>query len=477
MTSSNNALTNFPNGVSSFGVPVLGSGGTVPVVTGNVWFVSSTNGSNGNDGQSAATPFATLTYAISQAVANNGDLIIMEANHAETITSAAGINVNKAGLTIFGLGEGAAWPTFTFSTSTAASFVVSAAAVQISNIIGLSGIDQLTNPFNIQASTCTMNLVWRDTASNVEAVRAVLTNASATRFNLTLKHIGQTGGSHCVNAVRLVGNGDTRIQIDAYGKYSTAVVEFSTTAATNVVATGYMYNSGTTDGSKDVVDTITGSTWYALIEDGASGFTYEGGSGSPFAKSDAASVNANLLVPTANSTANVQMRDVVGNKTDAAVYLPTTTTSEIAYLKGAADLQESVVVSATAVITNGQTLFTVAGGPIQLISLMSICQTANNATASTLQYSSSGTLGATTQTLSGASSSLASATAGTSVILQGTTLATAPLVSASGANLSATVPLNIPAGTITAVVGVGSTTGTWIHYIRYVPLGKGVSVS
>lgn len=477
MTSTNNLLTVFPNGVSSFGVPVLGSGGTVPTTTGNVWFVSSTTGSNGNDGQSGATAFATLQTAINAAVANNGDLILIEPNHVETIVAAGGITCNKAGLIIWGLGEGTSWPTFTFSTSTAASFLVTAPAVQVSNILGLSGINGLTNPFNVQANTCTMNVVWRDTATNVEAVRAVLTSAAATRFNLTLKHIGQVGGSACVNAVRLVGNGDTRIQIDAYGKYSTAVVEFATTAATNVVVTGYMYNSGTTDGSKDVVDTITGSTWYALVEDGASGFTYEGGSGSPFVKSDAASVNANMAVPTANSTSNVLSRDVDGNKTDNPVYAPTATASEIAYLKGAADLQESVAVSATAVLTNGQTLFTVAGGPIQIVSLMSIFQTANGATASTFQYSSSGTLGATTQTISGASASLANATAGMSVILQGATLATAPLVNAGAANLANGGTINVPAGTITAVVGVGSTTGTVTHYIRYVPLAKGVTVS
>lgn len=477
MPTQNNLLTNFPNGATSFGLPLIGSGGTAPTVTGNVWFVNSNDGSNGNDGQSPATAFATLQAGINASVANNNDIIFVAANHAETITAAGGVTVNKAGLIIWGLGEGAEWPTFTFSTATTASFLVTALAVQVANIIGLSGINALVNPFNVQASTCTMNLVWRDTASNVEAVRAVLMNASATRFNLTLKHIGQTGGSACVNAVRLVGNGDTRIQIDAYGKYSTGVVEFATTAATNVVVTGYMYNSGTTDGSKDVVDTITGSTWYAQIEDGAAGFTFEGGSGSPFVKSDASSVNANLAVPTANSTANALVRDVVGNKTDASVYLPTATNSEIAYLKGAADLQENVVVSATAVLANGTTLFTIAGGPIALINLMSICQTANGAVATTLQYSSSGTLGTTTQTISGTSAALTSATAGTTVIFQGTALSTAPLVNANAANIALNTSIVLPAGTITSVVATGPSTGTWTHYIRYVPLAKGVTVS
>lgn len=147
----------------------------------------------------------------------------------------------------------------------------------------------------------------------------------------------------------------------------------------------------------------------------------------------------------------------------------------IASLGGSAEI---AVATGAAVISNGLALFTVAGGPVEIVELLSIAQTANDATASTLQYQSAGTLGATTATISGASASLASATAGTSVIMQGTALATAPLVSANGANISATPGgIVVPAGSIKAVVGVGSTTGTWKHFLRYRPLAPGAVVT
>lgn len=139
---------------------------------------------------------------------------------------------------------------------------------------------------------------------------------------------------------------------------------------------------------------------------------------------------------------------------------------------------ETAVASLTAaIISNGLVLFTVAGGPVEIVELLSICQTADDTTASTLQYQSTGTLGATTQTISGASASLASAAIGTSVILQGTALSTAPVVNANGAGISA-VPgsIIVPAGSLKAVVGVGSTTGTWKHYVRYRPLAPGATV-
>lgn len=132
--------------------------------------------------------------------------------------------------------------------------------------------------------------------------------------------------------------------------------------------------------------------------------------------------------------------------------------------------------SATAVMVNGNTLFTVSGGPILIVGLTSLCITTNDATASTLQYTTNPTAGSA-QTISAASASLANAAAGASVVLVGTALTTAANLSANGANLGMTAPMFCPAGTIKVVIGVGSTTGTWKHYISYLPIASGVTVS
>jgi len=129
-----------------------------------------------------------------------------------------------------------------------------------------------------------------------------------------------------------------------------------------------------------------------------------------------------------------------------------------------------------ATMVNGQTIFTVSG-PVLILGLVSVCATNNNATASTLQYSIVPTVGAAAQTISGASASLANAAAGASVSLVGTALTTAPSYNANGPNLSMTAPIFCPAGIIRLVVGVGSTTGTWGHYIYFLPLTPSSSVS
>lgn len=142
------------------------------------------------------------------------------------------------------------------------------------------------------------------------------------------------------------------------------------------------------------------------------------------------------------------------------------------------DQQEKAVTNTTAALVNGTTLFTIAGGPIEILSLVARCVTTNDGTASTLQWSADPTDGVAV-TISAASASLASVAAGGLVTCQGTTLATAPLVSASGANIAMAVTnaIVVGAGIITSTVGVGSTTGTWQHHLRYRPLARGVTVT
>lgn len=130
--------------------------------------------------------------------------------------------------------------------------------------------------------------------------------------------------------------------------------------------------------------------------------------------------------------------------------------------------------TATKVIVNADILFTVSGGPVAIEIYEAECITANDITASTLQLQSVPTVGTAT-TITGASTSLASATAGTTVLMNPTALSTAPTIvaaAAGGVQLGANVAnrIIVQPGTIKAVVGIGSTTGTWKHRLVYTPL-------
>jgi hypothetical protein len=213
------------------------------------------------------------------------------------------------------------------------------------------------------------------------------------------------------------------------------------------------------------------------------------------------------VVPTADAATNDLERDVVGNKTDAAVetgtttkslmaylkgvlatlgartatavYFPGTTVTLQAYLKGIVDLQGNVVATSTAAaLTNGATIFTITGGPIVVLDIFSICIATGDGGAATLQWSATPTVGTAT-TISGASGSLATAVAGSTLTGILTALNTAPTLNTTGPGLISTGPsrILIPAGTIKSVVGGSASTATWIHYMRYYPCAKGVSVA
>jgi len=424
------------------GVPTIGASG-LPLTNGQYWFVNSVTGSDGNPGNASNSPFATTKQAM--AAATTGDVIVWQQGHAEAITAAGGITVAKTGLTFAALGAGATRPTFTF-TGTASTFLVTGASTAIlGNILATNVTDQIVSPFVIQAADCTFGtqatpVEWRDKDSTHEAFRAVLTTAAADRLNINLTYNGQTGGTHCVNAVRLVGCDIGNINVDFYGKASTGVVEFATTLCTNIEVTGYFYNSGTTNFSKNVVDTITGSTWYANGWDGAAGAIFDGGSGSAIGSNDPAAVLS---------------------------------------------ISENVAVTTAAVLTQtaspGVTLFTIAGGPIEVVSLFTIVATVAGATATTIQYVSNPTLGAATLNLNAACTTLSGVAAGTTITLSGTSAATASVINLpNSATAQITTTTNryfAQVGNIAIIVGGASNTGTFQHYLRYKPLAKGVTVT
>ena len=93
-------LTNFPNGISSFGIPVMGGGG-IPATKGNVFFVDYGSGSDDNRGNRPNRAFKTLAYAYTQVVSNNFDVICLIGSSTHVLTEM--LTVAKNRVTIIGV--------------------------------------------------------------------------------------------------------------------------------------------------------------------------------------------------------------------------------------------------------------------------------------------------------------------------------------------------------------------------------------
>ena len=154
----------------------------LPPVSGNVYFVDSVTGSAAG-GYTMDGPAATLTQALALVTAANNDRIVVFGTHAETITAAAGVSIVKSGVQIVGLGQGRLRPTFTFTTVVGASFDVSAANVQIQNLVFVTGIDNQTAVNNVTAADVQfLNCEWAISNGTVGAAVGILTAATADRL-------------------------------------------------------------------------------------------------------------------------------------------------------------------------------------------------------------------------------------------------------------------------------------------------------
>ncbi|MFA5772863.1 MAG: hypothetical protein WC974_09060 [Thermoplasmata archaeon] len=88
------SYTNFPNGITSMGVPILGTG--MPLMCGNVYFVDPDAGDDTHyDGKSADKPFATIDKALDSCTTNNDDVIVLSTNTTHTLTEMLTISINR----------------------------------------------------------------------------------------------------------------------------------------------------------------------------------------------------------------------------------------------------------------------------------------------------------------------------------------------------------------------------------------------
>lgn len=152
------SLTNFSYGVSSFGVPQVGSG--IPVTSGKYFWVDGTYGTNATTKGSGPKrdAFKTLSYAVTQCVANRGDVILVAPGYTEAVSSATAFAIANAGISIIGLGNSSNRPLITF-TATTATIAISAANILIRNIrfdMAAGGVNSVAAALTVTGANFTL---------------------------------------------------------------------------------------------------------------------------------------------------------------------------------------------------------------------------------------------------------------------------------------------------------------------------------
>jgi hypothetical protein len=179
-------FSNYPQGFSQ-GITIRG----VPIMQtnpGKVFWVSNAatilggqrGGSDGNRG-TYESPFASLNYAISQCIANRGDIIVIKPGHAETVSSATALNLNIAGVAIVGLGSGTNRPKFTLDTANTATIPVSADNISVQNCQFFANFLSIAACFTVASAKefAVQNCYFRDTSSILNFLNIVKTTGGA----------------------------------------------------------------------------------------------------------------------------------------------------------------------------------------------------------------------------------------------------------------------------------------------------------
>ncbi len=277
------ALTNFDNGLSSFGIPVIP--GTPRVYTGQPYFVCNASGFGGSDGYSGkdpSKPLSTLAKAITLVRANADDVIYVMAGHAENVASAAAIACATAGFSIVGLGNGRLRPTFTW-TATDATWTVSAANVSMANLVFIGeGIDAVTTMFSVTASDCEFaNCEFSIGKTSFVPLLGITITGTIHRFKFFGNFVHGAAVANCTNFIQIAGGGDGHMFIGNHikGNFTTSLgcINNITTLCTNIVVRDNVLINATASATKVAVF-LTGTTGFLMknacgIGSGAAPFT------------------------------------------------------------------------------------------------------------------------------------------------------------------------------------------------------------
>lgn len=200
----------FPTGVTIRNIPILqtATGAVFWVYNGTALQASQVGGSDGNQG-TFNKPFATLNYAMTQCVAARGDVIIVKAGHAETISTATAMNWNKSGVTILGMGNPSNRPRFTLDTANTTTINVSAAGIAVQNCVFAANFLSIAACFTVTASSFAVeNCAFSETSGVLNFLNIVNGSGAANTIDgiTMMDNIWDSRGTTSVNSFVLSAN-------------------------------------------------------------------------------------------------------------------------------------------------------------------------------------------------------------------------------------------------------------------------------
>lgn len=261
---------NYPSGINDLvlkGVPV-----EIPH-PGQVFWVNSTTvlaeggiGSSDSGLGSYQQPFSTIDYAVERCKANRGDIIYVMPGHVETISAAASLDLDVAGISVIGLGRGSKQCQLDF-TATGSTVEVNADNVAIVNMNFHANISAVA--IGLSILTLATDCLVKDCKFDVETTTTdeflISINAGVGCDGLIVEDcIIDMGLGGAATGVKLVGAtaGANIRRNRIVGDYSLACIGGLTTASTEVYIEDNLLIQGNSEnvGAVAVLSMVAAST-------------------------------------------------------------------------------------------------------------------------------------------------------------------------------------------------------------------------
>jgi len=187
----------------------------VSMFPGNIFYVDDGTAQGGTTSGFGTHPdeaITTIDAANNLCTASQGDSIFILPGHAETLSGAAGVAADVAGVSFLGVGRGGARPLITFSATTS-TWTIAGASVYITNIVITSSVNELVVVFSSSAADLEIDAVsMLDAGSALEILSFLLTTAASDRARIHgCDWVSSTAGASAQLWLQFVGCVDCRV--------------------------------------------------------------------------------------------------------------------------------------------------------------------------------------------------------------------------------------------------------------------------
>lgn len=256
---------------------------TAQSAAGDVFYVDENAGGAANNatsgqGDSWASPFLTINYAVSRCANDAGNVIFVAADHTEGITATATASgtsttqlvIDKSGVTIIGLGTSDRRPTITVGTATTAEVYISATEVTLKNLLFKGNLEDLGNIIEAVAGSSGLiieNCEFRDSGSSLEVKDMIGLAADVDDVVIRgCRFITTAAATATQSAIAMAGGCDRSVFKDNYfygdwGGGGYAVIEGGTATSVGIlIDNNVIYNIDATKG--EAITMASGTTGF-----------------------------------------------------------------------------------------------------------------------------------------------------------------------------------------------------------------------